>query len=115
MHEEPAQPRRLTKGVKKEQKPTVTKGKGKARAQHATDEEDENDQVDFENLNDQALIKGDAVKLKGLAKDWEQIRTAIHEPSFVQLQEIAANIADTAEGEESTKVSGTRLKPHICC
>ena len=106
MHEEPTQPRRLTKGVKKEQKPTATKGKGKARAQHATEEEDENDQVDFESLSDQALIKGDAVKLKGLAKDWQQIRTAIHEPSFVQLQEIAANIADTAEGEESTKVSG---------
>ena len=101
--DEVAQPRRPAKTVKKEKKPTVAKGKGKTRAQPEIDEQVD-EEMDFQNLGDQALIKGDAARLKGLAKDWEQIRTAIHEPSFGQLQDIATHISDTAEGEEREKV-----------
>jgi hypothetical protein len=103
--DEAAQPRPPAKTVKKEKKPTVTKGKGKTRAQPAIDEEDD-EGMDFESLGNQALIKGDAARLKGLGRDWEQIRTAIHEPSFGQLQDIATHISDTAEGEERDKVRG---------
>jgi len=107
--DEEQQPRPASKSVKKEKKPTKGKGRAKTENQNGADDED---RIDFNNFEDQPLIRGDAAKLKGLAQDWSQIRKGIHQPSFDQLRGIAVAIADAAEGEENQKARRCGFR---CC
>jgi E3 SUMO-protein ligase NSE2 len=93
-------PFHLGKREKKEKKPTLTKGKGRA-SENAMEEDDEgeDDGMDYENLPMAPLSKADAVKLGGYAADWRQIRDTIHQQTFTKLRDMAIAMAETAEGE----------------
>ncbi|KIK69615.1 hypothetical protein GYMLUDRAFT_254920 [Collybiopsis luxurians FD-317 M1] len=103
------EPRRV---VKKEKRAANSKGKSRASEAQAQqhkeadddddDEDDEDDRIDVANFADQPLDKSNLVSMRGLAKDWDAMKQAVHR-SNAMVADVAVALADALDGEDGQK------------
>ncbi|KAI0781981.1 hypothetical protein C8Q75DRAFT_812054 [Abortiporus biennis] len=100
--EDQQQPRQKGKGkVKQERVKQERSQAGPSQSQPEAEQEEEDFLKDFE---EQPLSKLTAAKpLQGLSSDWGQVRIGVHKPAYGVLKDIAATIAEFAEGETEEK------------
>lgn len=69
------------------------------------DGEPEDSCIDINNFKDQPLIKTEAGKIKGVASDWENIRTQSQNTVKGLMDNVGTSLADLMPPDEAEKVS----------
>lgn len=110
--DEDEQPRRRVNGVKKEKKVTSSRTKKPPKDDDADeddeeeekeDDDDDDDKIDVRNFHDQSLSRADLPKLQGLSKDWQQMEKQVQQ-NWSVIVDVAASVADAAEGDDAEAV-----------
>jgi E3 SUMO-protein ligase NSE2 len=105
--DEDERPRRHTNGIKKEKKATssrrVARRPENGNDKDDDDDEDDDDRIDVENFHDQPLGRADLPKLLGLSNEWQQMEKQVQQ-NWNVIAEVAASVADAAEGADAEAV-----------
>lgn len=107
--EEDESTQKNTKALEGSRPKKPSKGKGHERPPQVPGDgddpmgEDDNDVVDVDNFEDQPLSKVDMGKFRGLSQDWNSMASKIRQ-NWSVVGEVAAAMADSAEGTELEKV-----------
>ena len=95
--EEEVRPRRSKKGKKKRTQQDDSDAEGV---------EEEHEDLPAPKIDNQPVSKAQAKKLQGFIEDWVSMRDSVHKPGYRFVREVAASVAEVAEGEKGDKVRG---------
>ena len=96
------QPKRSTKGRKGN--PAGAMGSETEESGYEDEELEDDSRINVNNFKDQPLIKAEAGKIKGVASDWENIRTQSQNTVKGLMDNVGTSLADLMQPDEAEKV-----------
>ena len=101
--EEEERPKRSAKGRKRN--PARAMGSEAEESGYDDEELEDDSRIDVNNFKDRPLIKAEAGKIKGVASDWENIRTQSQNTVKGLMDNVGTSLADLMPPDEAEKVS----------